>query len=74
MNSQTKFPWHRKQEEFNHKKETFNIIGDEVTLSLSDNIRFDLSANWSNDKFVMDLDRETLKGMADFILKYLENN
>lgn len=51
-----------------------------VTLTLSDNstkkyelFRFDLADNTSNDEFVMDLDRETLKGMADFILKYLEN-
>jgi hypothetical protein len=52
-----------------------------VTLTLSDDstkkyelFRFDLTDNTSNDEFVMDLDRETLKGMADFILKYLENN
>ena len=52
----------------------------DVTLTLSDNstkryelFRFDLADNLSNDYFVMDLDRETLQGMADFILKYLEN-
>lgn len=52
-----------------------------VTLTLSDNstkryelFRFDLADNLSNDEFVMDLDRETLKGLAEFILKYLENN
>jgi hypothetical protein len=55
-------------------KETFNIIGDGVTLTLSDNIRFDLNDNYLNMNFIMDLDRETLKGMADFIYKYLENN
>ena len=62
-------------------KETFNIIGDGVTLTLSDNIRFDLKIgaeyandSYSNMNFIMDLDRETLKGMADFIYKYLENN
>ena len=51
-----------------------------VTLTLSDDstkkyelFRFDLTDNTSNDEFVMDLDRETLKGLADFILKYLEN-
>lgn len=53
----------------------------DVTLTLSDNstkeyelFRFGLADNMSNDEFVMDLDRDTLKGMADFILKYLENN
>jgi hypothetical protein len=53
----------------------------DVTLTLSDSstkryelFRFDLADNMSNDEFVMDLDRETLKGMAEFILKYLENN
>lgn len=51
-----------------------------VTLTLSDDstkkyelFRFDLTDNMSNDEFVMDLDRETLRGMADFIYKYLEN-
>ena len=51
-----------------------------VTLTLSDSstkkyelFRFDLTDNTSNDEFVMDLDRPTLKGMADFIYKYLEN-
>ena len=49
-----------------------------VTLTLSDDstkkyelFRFDLTDNMSNDEFVMDLDRETLKGVADFIYKYL---
>ena len=69
-------------------QQTFKIIDSDdideafdVTLTLSDNstkryelFRFDLADNMSNDEFVMDLDRETLKGMADFILKYLENN
>lgn len=52
-----------------------------VTLTLSDSstkkyelFRFYLADSASNDEFEMDLDRETLKGMADFILKYLENN
>ena len=52
----------------------------DVTLTLSDNstkryelFRFDLADNMSNHEFVMDLDREILKGMADFIYKYLEN-
>ena len=51
-----------------------------VTLTLSDSstkkyelFRFCLADNTSNDEFEMDLDRETLKGMADFINKYLEN-
>lgn len=51
-----------------------------VTLTLSDDstkkyelFRFNLADNTSNDEFVMNLDRPTLKGMADFILKYLEN-
>lgn len=50
-----------------------------VTLTLSDSstkkyelFRFDLADKSSNDEFVMDLDRETLKGLADFINKYLE--
>lgn len=69
----TKFKWNRtKQTGYN--KKTFNIIGDTVTLSLSDNIRFDLSNNWSNDRFLMDLNKETLKGLADFIYEYLDNN
>lgn len=67
--------------------QTFKLIDSDsidevfdVTLTLSDSstkryelFRFDLADNLSNDYFVMDLDRETLKGMADFILKYLEN-
>ena len=66
---------------------TFKIIDSDdideafdVTLTLSDNstkryelFRFDLADNMSNDEFVMDLDRETLKGMADFIYDYLDN-
>ena len=68
--------------------QTFKLIDSDsidevfdVTLTLSDEstkryelFRFDLADNMSNDEFVMDLDRETLKGLADFILKYLENN
>lgn len=68
--------------------QTFKLIDSDsideafdVTLTLSDNstkryelFRFDLADNMSNDEFVMDLDRETLKGMADFIYKYLESN
>ena len=68
--------------------QTFKLIDSDsidevfdVTLTLSDNstkryelFRFDLADNLSNDYFVMDLDRETLKGLADFIYKYLENN
>ena len=54
----------------------------DVNLTLSDNstnktyelFTFDLSDNLSDDEFVMDLDRETLKGLADFIYKYLEND
>lgn len=67
--------------------QTFKIIDSDdideafdVTLTLSDNstkryelFRFDLADNMSNDEFVMDLDRETLKGMADFIYKYLQD-
>lgn len=67
--------------------QTFKLIDSDdidevfdVTLTLSDNstkryelFRFDLADNMSNDEFVMDLDRETLKGMAEFILQYLEN-
>jgi hypothetical protein len=68
--------------------ETFKLIDSDsideafdVTLTLSDSstkryelFRFDLTDNLSSDEFVMDLDRETLKGLADFINKYLENN
>jgi hypothetical protein len=54
----------------------------DVNLTLSDNstnktyelFTFDLSDNLSDDEFVMDLDSETLKGLADFINNYLENN
>lgn len=67
--------------------QTFKLIDSDsideafdVILTLSDNstkryelFRFDLADNMSNDEFVMDLDRETLKGMAEFILQYLEN-
>ena len=67
--------------------QTFKLIDSDsidevfdVTLTLSDSstkryelFRFDLADNMSNDEFVMDLDRETLKGLADFIYKYLEN-
>ena len=67
--------------------QTFKLIDSDdideafdVTLTLSDNstkryelFRFDLADNLSNDYFVMDLDRETLRGLAEFILKYLEN-
>lgn len=67
--------------------QTFKLIDSDdideafdVTLTLSDNstkryelFRFDLADNMSNDEFVMDLDRETLKGMADFIYKYLQD-
>ena len=70
------------------KPKTFKLIDSDdideafdVTLTLSDNstkryelFRFDLADNLSNDYFVMDLDRETLKGMADFIYKYLEKD
>jgi hypothetical protein len=52
---------------------TLNIIGDGVTLTLSDNIRFDLNDSYLNMNFIMDLDRPTLKRMAEFILEYLEN-
>jgi hypothetical protein len=52
-----------------------------VTLTLSNSstkkyelFRFGLADNTSNDEFEMDLDRETLKGLADFILKYLADN
>ena len=72
MASQKIFPWHRQEEETNSTEETFNIIGEGVTLTLSDNIRFDLNDSYLNMNFIMDLDRETLQGMADFIYKYLE--
>ena len=70
------------------KPKTFKFIDSDdidevfdVTLTLSDNstkryelFRFDLADNLSNDYFVMDLDRGTLKELADFINNYLENN
>ena len=37
-------------------------------------IRLDFNDYANCDDFLMVLDRPTLKGMADFILKYLENN
>jgi hypothetical protein len=58
------------------KSQTFNIIDDdEVTLTLS-TYGFLISVDFCNESFKqyfeMDLDRQTLKGMADFIYKYLE--
>jgi len=54
----------------------------DVNLTLSDNstnktyelFTFDLSDNLSDDEFVMDLDRETLKGLADFIYESIGEN
>lgn len=72
QSANTKYKWNRKKNTIRNKQ-TFNIIGDTVTLTLSDNITFDLTDNCSNNYFLMDLDRETLKGMADFIYDYLDN-
>ena len=64
------------------KSQTFNIIDDEVTLTLSTSdlnknlisVDFYFCDKFFKEYFEMDLNRETLKGMSDFILKYLENN
>ena len=62
------------------KSQTLKIIGDQVSLTLSTGdlnknlISVDFCDEPFKEYFEMDLNRETLKGMADFIYKYLENN
>lgn len=61
--------------------QTFDIVDDEVTLIMNvvDNDKvelfsFDLYDNFLNEHWgEMNLSREKLKGLAEFILKYLEN-
>lgn len=59
--------------------QTFDVIDNEVTLTMNvvnDNemelFSFDLYDNFLNEYWEMNLSREKLKGMAEFILKYLE--
>lgn len=62
------------------KSQTLKIIGDQVSLTLSTSdlnknlISVDFCDEPFKEYFEMDLNRETLKGMAEFILKYLKNN
>lgn len=62
------------------KSESFPINADGLMLYLYNAgdkagryIRMDFKDYANCDDFLMVLDRPTLKGMADFILKYLEN-
>lgn len=64
----------------NATTQTFDVIDNEVTLTMNvvnDNemelFSFDLYDNFLNEYWEMNLSREKLKGMAEFILKYLEN-
>lgn len=63
------------------KTESFSIDGDHLVMYLHDSgakngkyVRVDFNDYYTFDKFYMIMDRKTLKGMADFIYKYLENN
>ena len=63
------------------KPESFSIDGDHLVMYLHDTgaknsryVRVDLNDYYTFEKFYMIMDRKTLKGMAEFILKYLENN
>jgi hypothetical protein len=65
----------------NATTESFSIDGDHLVMYLHDTgaknsqyVRVDLNDYYTFDKFYMIMDREKLKGMADFIYKYLENN
>ena len=65
----------------NATTQTFNIVDDEVTLTMNvvnsnkmELFSFDLYDNILNEYWEMNLSREKLKGLADFILNYLENN
>lgn len=60
--------------------ESFSIDGDHLVMYLHDTgaknsryVRVDLNDYYTFEKFYMIMDRKTLKGMADFILQYLEN-
>lgn len=62
------------------KTESFPIDGDRVVMYLHDSgakntdyVRVDFNDYYSYDKFYTIMDRETLRGMADFIYKYLDN-
>jgi hypothetical protein len=63
------------------KSECFEINDDALVMYIYDAgdkrkkyIRLDFNDYANCDDFYMVLDRPTLKGMADFIYKYLENN
>jgi len=60
--------------------QTFDIVDDEVTLTMNvvnnskmELFSFDLYDNFLNEYWEMNLSREKLEGLAEFILKYLEN-
>ena len=63
------------------KPESFSIDGDHLVMYLHDSgakngqyVRVDFNDYYTFDKFYMIMDKKTLKGMADFINNYLENN
>ena len=63
------------------KTESFSIDGDHLVMYLHDSgannsryVRVDLNDYYTFEKFYMIMDRAKLKEMAEFILKYLENN
>lgn len=63
------------------KTESFPMDGNSVVMYLhdggaknSDYVRVDFNDYSTYDKFYTIMDRETLRGMADFIYAYLEKN
>lgn len=61
------------------KTESFPIDGNSLVMYLHDTganngqyVRVDFNDYYTFEKFYMIMDRETLKGMADFIYKYLD--
>ena len=62
------------------KSESYPIEDNDIVMYLHDGgaknsqyIRVDFNDYSTYDEFFMVMDRETLKGMADFIYKYLDN-
>lgn len=65
----------------NATSRTLEIVGDEISLTMdivknnkTELFRFDLTDSFLNEYWEMNLSREKLKGLAEFILNYLENN
>lgn len=63
------------------KTESYPIEDNDIVMYLHDGgaknsqyIRVDFNDYSTYDEFFMVMDRETLRGMADFINNYLENN